>query len=494
MKIDIGYKQINRYIKERYIYILAYLYLFSSIVIFLIGNVKPIISIPIVTLLCIALVKSIINSPKMQISLFNNKKKTIIIFLIIACWVIIGGIGGFVWQNTWDHKFRNAVFMDLVNKHWPVMQDGKALCYYLGFWLPSAIIGKIFGLQIGYIFQAIWAILGIAIAFGIICDYLNKIKIRNIIIFILYSGLDIFLYLLFSKMSVGESIKQIFGGKHIELITIYFNSSSNTTLVFWLYNQIIPFWIGMMLLLQQKNNKSVIWIYSLMLLYSPFPLVALAPVIIYLIFKNYNPNEIKQENILRNILKKMKEACTFENLVSIFIIIIVGLFYKSNIAAGKVSLLKINGDVLWRYLCYIFFEYVIFLAFIYKNNRKDKILNILIIVTFFACFILLGNSYDFARRTCIPLAFYIMLLIMEELQKNDISKTIKIGLIIILSLGAITPMTEIIRTSRNEMKAIRGEISTRSDKLQSVFIKEGNECYDNFIADVNSVFYKYLAK
>ena len=490
MKNHIKYKQINQFIKERYIYILAYLSLFSSIIIFLIGNLKPIISIPIGILLCAALVKSILNLPKMQISLFESKKKSIIIFLIIACWVIFGGIGGFVWQNTWDHKFRNAVFMDLVNKQWPVIQDGKALCYYLGFWLPSAIIGKIFGLQSGYIFQVIWAILGIAIAFGIICQYLNKIKIRNLIILILYSGLDVILYLVFSKMTVGESIKQIIEGKHIELITIYFNSSSNTTLIFWLYNQIIPFWIGMMLLLQQKNSKSIIWIYSLMILYSPFPLVSLTPVIIYLIFKKDNKNKIEKKDILKYILNKIKVACTFENLAAIFIVILVGLFYKSNIAVGKISLLKINGNVILRYVYYIFFEYIIFLIFIYKNNRKDHILNILIIVTFLVCFILLGNSYDFARRTCIPLAFYIMLLIMKELQNNDISKKIKVGIVIVLCLGAVTPMTEIIRTSKNEIKAIKGEVPTRSDKLQSVFIEENNECYDNFIADVNSIFYK----
>ena len=76
------------------------------------------------------------------------------------------------------------------------------------------------------------------------------------------------------------------------------------------------------------------------------------------------------------------------------------------------------------------------------------ILNILIIVTFLMPFILMGNSYDFAYRTCIPLAFYIMLLIMKTLQNNNISKKIKIGLVIVLCLGAITPITEMIRTTK----------------------------------------------
>ncbi len=486
--------EIIKYIRERYIYFLAYLYLFSSVAIFLLGNVKFIISIPIVCALFIALVKAINNAPIMKVKLFANKKKFFIIFIVIIFWVFFGGIGGFIWQNPWDHKFRNAVFMDLVNKSWPVVQNGKALCYYFGFYLPSAIIGKILGLQVGYLFQCIWAILGISIAFGMLCEYLNNVKIKNIFIFIFYSGLDIFLYLIFQKLSLGQLASRIYQGTHIELATWYFNSSSNTTLIFWLYNQIIPFWVGMMLLLQQKNSKSVVWIYSLMLLYSPFPLVALAPIIVYLIFRNNQENKIEEKNIIKNIFTKIKYACTFENIISIFIILLVGLFFKSNIAAGKISLLKISKDTIWKYLCYIFFEYLIYLIFIYKENRKDPILNILIVTTFLLPFIKLGNGYDFAWRTCIPLAFYIMVLIMKKLENSNTNKIIKICIVIILCLGAITPMSEMIRTSRNEIKAIRGKTPTRSEKLQSVFIKQENECYDNFVANTESIFYRYFSK
>ncbi len=488
------YKSINlrQVMKEKWIYVLAYLYLFISVAIFLLGNVKYSISIPVVILLVIAVWKAILNAPKMTINLLENHKKGIIMIAIIIAWVIFAGVGGFVWQNIWDHKFRNAIFMDLVGKSWPVIQDGKALCYYLGFWLPSAIVGKIAGLEIGYVFQILWAVIGITIAFGMICQYLKKIKIRNIIIFIFYSGLDVFLFLLFSKLPIKESLLQIIGGRHIELATTYFNSSSNTTLLFWLYNQIIPFWVGMMLLLQQKNSKSIGLIYAMLLLYSPFPLVALAPVMVYLVWKK--PETEEESTLIKKWMSRIKKACTFENIVSLLLIVIIGLFMKSNTAVGKISILELNGENILKYLCYLFFEFILYLIFIYKQNRKDVILNILIGITFMMPFILLGNSYDFAYRTCIPLAFYIMLLVMKELQNKKRNKKIQIALIIILCLGAVTPMTEMIRTVKQEEKVLQGEFSARSDSLPSVFIKEGNECYDNFIADTNSIFYQYLAK
>ena len=43
--------------------------------------------------------------------------------VLVVLWVLFAGVGGFVWQNPWDHKFRNAVFMDLVNHPWPVRQE-----------------------------------------------------------------------------------------------------------------------------------------------------------------------------------------------------------------------------------------------------------------------------------------------------------------------------------------------------------------------------------
>ena len=289
------------------------------------------------------------------------------------------------------------------------------------------------------------------------------------------------------------------GGQHIELITTYFNSSSNTTLMFWLYNQIIPLWVGMSLMLTQKNSKSVVFIFALLLLYSPFPAVALIPVVIYLVFKKYDDDEYakymkKAKNTVHIFLLKLKRSCTFENFSAIPIAIIIGLFYMSNISVNKLGVLPINKSILFAYIIYLFFEFFIYIIFIYKNNHKDMILNILLIVTCLLPFVKMGNSYDFAYRTCIPLAFYIMLLVMKELKNKNTNKLKKILLIIVICLGAITPMTEIIRTAKMEQKVIEGTLEARSDKLPSTFKKEGNECYDNFIANKDSLFYKYISK
>ena len=99
--------------KGKWIYILGYFYLFISVAIFLIGNVKLWISIPLIVAIFIGVLKGIKNAPKMEVKLFHGNKKFWIILLIIILWVAFSGIGGFIWQNRYDHMFRNAIFMDL---------------------------------------------------------------------------------------------------------------------------------------------------------------------------------------------------------------------------------------------------------------------------------------------------------------------------------------------------------------------------------------------
>ena len=479
-------------IKNKWLYIAGYLYLLSSIYIFFLGNLHFYLSIPICILMTVAFFKTIKNMPDIDNSIYKNKKLLILIVVIIIIWVLLAGTGGFIWQNTWDHKFRNALFNDLVNYKWPVVRGGVALCYYYGFWLAAAIVGKIFGLTAGYLAQTLWAIMGIVIGFLTMSQFLKKMKFSNLLILIFYSGLDVLFFYIFSKLSFQEATMQMLGGKHIELILNGFNSSSNTTLLFWLYNQIIPFWIGMSLILLQKNNKCLAFTYALLFLFAPFPMVALIPIIIYLVFKNYNTNSLK--GFKEKYIDKIISAITLPNVISLFIIIPIGLFYMSNIAANKLNILDIDKDRIIRYIMYILFEFVIYIIFIYRSNRKDPILKILFITSLILPFIQLGNRFDFAYRTCIPLAFYIMLLVMKEINDKNTKKINKIFLIIILCIGAVTPMTEMIRTIRMEKEVLNNNIKPRSDALKSAFIKEGNQCYENFIATRDTIFYTYFTK
>lgn len=96
--------------------------------------------------------------------------------------------------------------------------------YYLGYWLPSAVFGKLFGIKLGYIFQYFWAFVGVSLAVFLLFEFTKKIQIHSTIIFIFFSGLD---YICFFVKTVflNENIKSIlvapFCGTHFEL-TLFF--------------------------------------------------------------------------------------------------------------------------------------------------------------------------------------------------------------------------------------------------------------------------------
>lgn len=87
-----------------------------------------------------------------------------------------------------------------------------------------------------------------------------------------------------------------------------------------------------------------------------------------------------------------------------------------------------------------------------------------------------------------------MLFIAQKLNSLSESKGLGICLLVLLCIGSITPATEMIRTFRGELSVLAGETSARNDPLDSVFTKDGNECYENFIGNADSIFFSLICK
>lgn len=389
--------------------------------------------------------------------------------------------------------FRNAIFSDLVTYHWPVTNsDGNSvlhLCYYIGYWLPSAFISKLCNnISVGYFFQFLWGFGGVTLAFFLISTWLKKIDYRTILLLILFSGLDILVNLKLSLEDGGIQylVSTIVNSEHLDNQIRIFNSSSTTTLLFWLYNQIIPFWVGFMLiLLIQKSNKILFFTYSLLIIFAPFPTLALVPAIIFLEIRNSD----KYSSIVKTIASFIKKALSIENIAGLCLMIVVALYYISNISANKLGSLPFSKNNIIKFGIYFLFEYGIYILFVYKKLRKNYLFHIMMATMIVCSFITMGTSSDFAWRTAIPFTFYLMLMVIKELIEMP-KNTLKFKLLTFtLLIGSATPAVEITRTLR---KTFRSKEPFRNDRLKSTF--DDNECYGNFIGSENSVFYKYLMR
>jgi hypothetical protein len=239
--------------KKDFLPFLIYLYLFLPFVLFIIGWTKLFVSIPVLIVLAVCFCNMVRAFPKIWLPEISKDNLIKTALFVIFVWVYFSGIGRFVFQNS-DHSSRNGLFQTLVTEEWPVIyfspehyKEPVALVYYFGFWLPAAIIGKIFGLTAGYFAQFFWASLGIFLFYYlIIAKYIKKIVFWPLLVLFFFSGLDILgMYLL------GKKFSDISSTAHIEWWASYpvFQFSSMTTQLFWVFNQAVPAWLATLVLL-----------------------------------------------------------------------------------------------------------------------------------------------------------------------------------------------------------------------------------------------------
>ena len=256
---------------------LGYAYVLLPFLIFSLGWMRLYFSIPVVVILLGCFWKACKESPALWMPElhFENVMKILFILGVIALWVYYSGIGKFVFQNA-DHPWRNGIFNLLVESEWPVVSadtlpgttSKSALIYYIGFWMPSALIGKLFGLSAGYCMQALWAFLGIALVYYLICARNKKLEVWPLAIFILFSGLDII-----GEQLLGANVFTMDTCRHLEWWNPAYQYTSMTAQLFWVFNQSIPAWLCTMLVVMQKNGRNMVLILACSMLSSTFPFV-----------------------------------------------------------------------------------------------------------------------------------------------------------------------------------------------------------------------------
>ena len=449
--------------------------------------------------------------------IFKNIKKTeleidnkLILMTIILCalWSYFSGIGGFIHQST-DWHMRNAIFRDLINYSYPVIYDnGSALVYYFSTFLPSTIIGKISlflgsteqqSFFIANIFNFLYCTLGLILITLEIYVYTKakkNSKIWILFIFILFSGMDILL------VPSKYMIEFLHIDRHYHL-----QYSSNSTLLFWVYNQaIIPWLITILFLRNYKRVENFGFYGTLLFFNSPLPFVGLA---IYLGIIGIT-DFIKRINT-KHLTKYLKKIFSIQNILSIFIVLpITYLFYSSNETAGadKLNFIYHKGTLIFC-LMFIFLEAGAYLLLI-KDKFKNNIIYIITLLSLISFpFLQIGTQPDLCMRASICGLFTLMLLVIKFLNDKNIEKSRKCFIIICLCIGAVTPYYEIYRgiyyTFVNPQIIVKDEIQTLNNKIKKgnvmkiltmndIIPNYGN--YNNYgtLNPKEEIFFKYLSK
>lgn len=496
----------------KYFWIIAYGYIFLPFLIFLLGWIKLYIALPAALMLCYGFYRICKEAPVTWMPEWSRENEIKILFIagVIAIWVYYSGIGKFVFQNA-DHTVRNGIFNMLVERQWPIVNgeilEGSVfssngikrtgLIYYIGFWLPSALVGKLIGLREGYHAQALWAALGIALVYYLICVIMKKIVVWPLFVMIFFSGLDIVGIFLTGANPLD------FGSKlHLEWWGKPYQYSSMTTQLFWVFNQAIPAWLCTMLVYVQKNNRNIVFILACSMLTSTFPFVGLLMLVCFLCFsRKYGENNVDEsvgKRIKGYISCFMKDTVTYQNVFGGGIIgITTFLYLKSNSSGNVIMEENINGaefdNSLAKLVIFLIIEIGVYVVLLYKYNKENKLFYFIVLCLCMIPPVKVGHSADFCMRASIPALFILMILVIRAIDVawNERDYGVFIGLIATLIIGSITPVCEFERTFSETFRRIKEEETVEADDRDIVEILNS----PNFSGDIdNNIFYKYFVK
>ncbi len=442
-------------------------------VIFLLGFLRWYIGVPVALLLAVAYLFAVRRADEREERALSLPRPSFwLLFLAVIFWCYLAGLGNLYAQSD-DWSARNAIFRDLIRMDWPVVYETKnaALVYYIGYWLPAALVGKGALMLTGRLSLA-WTLGNLALwAWSAICVFLVLLLVLLymkaatkkqmwliVLIFVFFSGLDIVgtLYNLF--------VRRLAFPIHIEWWTVY-QFSSMTTALNWVFNQSIFAWLASALFLLERRVQSYAFIIVCLLAASPLPAVGLA---LYMV--GYAVVLFVQSLRKRESGAFWQDVLTVQNVIAVlFLLPIYFLYYKTNLAVNvgqfdtvipprdfrgiavlavmvigagllfailrwrRVSVdlrvvwtvlltllatlaaLLLDPTVRFRYFVFLCLEVFVFLALIWREYKDEPLFYLTWGIAMLCPIVTVGTAADFCMRASIPVVFVTMILCIRYL-------------------------------------------------------------------------------
>lgn len=492
-------KILNKKVKIKYIYLkfVAYLYSVLPLIIFFVGWLKWYLYLLALITVSVCLFLSFCKKTKEECDehIEVNVYIILLVALISFLYAYFCGIGR-LWAQSKDYPWRNAIFRDLILKEWPVLYDkyNGALVYYIGLWLPSAFVTKLFlgfGISdstafiVGNILFLLYVSFGLSILFFMISFYFKISKNHKIL-------LSIILFIFFSGMDILGSIEPLaINGYHLEWWAEKYQYSSFTTCMCWVFNQALIPWIITLIIIKDQKIEDFVFLGMMCLMSGPLPFLGVFIYCILFGFKELiNCIKIKKFYLL------LKRVFSLSNILStLFIFPFLFLYYISNyafkgtgisITSVADSALMDGGNIssgdsflrsIWIYIAFCLVEFLFLALMIFRKYKKEYLFYITIIMLFLFPFGQVGYGYDFPMRASIPALFVLYLLatkfVFEERQSSlvkqeeldlikkrskidyyvaEIKKCSYVFLLVCLIIGSITPIVEFYRGFQQVIK------------------------------------------
>ena len=388
----------KRSLHESKVITVPYPWLYASIVLFLtvplfmffLGYLRLSVGIPLTLIfagIVLYCVSDCLNDPDgLKLSRQDTDLKIpvsyIIGFAVTALALsFVSGVGEYIFTIQ-DHPYRRAILRDLIDYDWPVIYNystqtnpevreifgivsgERAFSYYFIYWMPAALAGKMFGFEFGNFVLFLWNSLGIFLSLIASCAAIKRFTAWVAFMYIFFSGLDVipnFVYL----------FNEYGSWRWFEGYVPVLSYVSNFRELASVYNQMVPCFLVVALLLISNNTRSMGLTAGILFGYSPWAVFGILPVVGALLFGK----KLRAEKLSKNIMNVLSPV----NIASALLLLtVLGSYYMSNAAATDYKGFAwetFDSPVLFipTYLIFVAVEVLPFVIILYKTMRKDPV-------------------------------------------------------------------------------------------------------------------------
>ncbi|GAK51959.1 hypothetical protein U14_03205 [Candidatus Moduliflexus flocculans] len=436
------------------------------------------------------------------------------LFFVVACCLLISGIGGYGYQ---DHDWfkHNAILSALIESPWPLSYTFKIdgtptpfpLVYYIAYYLPAAVIGKLFGWFWANQALWVWTFFGVWLSLSWFALLAKRFEWRTLAVFFAFSGFDVLGIIWVRAFFLNQPL-YISQWTHIERWSGNWEYQSFISLMFWVPNQAIIGWIGSGLvfyaLLNSSRKTPLLFFLALTALWSPFLTVGLFPFLL---------GDLLSERA--SLWAKIRSYISVANLCGGALLLLCALFYASRSADSPIMLEKIaNGFIFfhplvpnlpwqdtlnllllfWSLECgaYVF---LIFVSHRLLTSKEKQLFLVSAVVLTVLPLFRYGYWNDLMMRASIPSLFIFCLLTCKVLFHSSSKRWVIVLLVMTLGIGSLNGMIEVRRHLKKIAEA--GEL-VRLPKPHPLYHAPDTSVnpsfFSQYVGDADSLFFRKFAK
>lgn len=210
---------------------------------------------------------------------------------VLICFglIIISGVGGYGYQ-TGDWAKHEILLKDLVDYEWPVFYDYYGvtigLVYYVAYYVPPALIGKLGGMLLANQALVVWTLAGLILSVFWFALAIRRSLVVGLAFFLLFSGVSVvgFLLRFYAPVPIlagAPDLNTAPWQTHPALWAATWQYSPHVRGLFWVPQHVLPGWLitGMILfvLATTTTRRSLLFLWALSVLWSPFITIGLVP-------------------------------------------------------------------------------------------------------------------------------------------------------------------------------------------------------------------------